>query len=509
MHALIKLALPLAGAFACALAQADTLESLPGGYRVSAEPGISLQLEPPVLPDLSGYTAAAVQAKIQRKPEGRAVIKGMLHENSLDEFIGGEERLREWVVRQKRMPQAIFIEKGYMNSAALARQLPKSAFAETAPGIYLARLPIIVRQGATLHIDRDTKELRLSQEAGAFLVNDGRMFITDTKITAWREKENTPAYWRDGKEFRPYFLAWGGTETYVADSVISSFGYDASKAYGFSISQYSPGMAPKMKRTRPTGWLLNSRFIDMWYGFYCYEADDVVIRGNSYENNIVYGIDPHDRSRRLIIAENEAFGTRKKHGIIVSREVNDSWIFNNKSYDNQLSGIVLDRSSENNLVAYNETYKNYSDGITLYESSNNLLWQNRSMSNRRHGIRVRNSVGVRLYENILVANHLTGIYGHIKDLSGSERNLEEDPYESTVSMRIVGGQLIGNGSSPISVHSPSKLELYKLTILAPQKASGISFSGLLGERQGEIMDILLRQQKAVLIEPVGSLASKE
>lgn len=509
MHALIKLALPLAGVFACVLAQADTLESLPGGYRVSAASGISLQLEPPVLPDLLGYTAAAVQAKIQRKPEGRAVIKGMLHENSLDEFIGGEERLREWVVRQKRMPQAIFIEKGYMNSAALARQLPKSAFAETAPGIYLARLPIIVRQGATLHIDRDTKELRLSQEAGAFLVNDGRMFITDTKITAWREKENTPAYWRDGKEFRPYFLAWGGTETYVADSVISSFGYDASKAYGFSISQYSPGMAPKMKRTRPTGWLLNSRFIDMWYGFYCYEADDVVIRGNSYENNIVYGIDPHDRSRRLIIAENEAFGTRKKHGIIVSREVNDSWIFNNKSYDNQLSGIVLDRSSENNLVAYNETYKNYSDGITLYESSNNLLWQNRSMSNRRHGIRVRNSVGVRLYENILVANHLTGIYGHIKDLSGSERNLEEDPYESTVSMRIVGGQLIGNGSSPISVHSPSKLELYKLTILAPQKASGISFSGLLGERQGEIMDILLRQQKAVLIEPVGSLASKE
>jgi poly(beta-D-mannuronate) C5 epimerase len=509
MHALIKLALPLAGVFACVLAQADTLESLPGGYRVSAASGISLQLEPPVLPDLSGYTAAAVQAKIQRKPEGRAVIKGMLHENSLDEFIGGEERLREWVVRQKRMPQAIFIEKGYMNSAALARQLPKSAFAETAPGIYLARLPIIVRQGATLHIDKDTKELRLSQEAGAFLVNDGRMFITDTKVTAWREKENTPAYWRDGKEFRPYFLAWGGTETYVVDSVISSFGYDASKAYGFSISQYSPGMAPKMKRARPTGWLLNSRFIDMWYGFYCYEADDVVIRGNSYENNIVYGIDPHDRSRRLIIAENEAFGTRKKHGIIVSREVNDSWIFNNKSYDNQLSGIVLDRSSVNNLVAYNETYKNYSDGITLYESSNNLLWQNRSMSNRRHGIRVRNSLGVSLYENILVANHLTGIYGHIKDLSGSERNLEEDPYETSVSMRIVGGQMIGNGSSPISVHSPSKLELYKLTILAPQKASGISFSGLLGERQGEIMDILLRQQQAVLIEPVGSLASKE
>ena len=509
MFAMLKWMLPLAGALLCAQAPADDLDRLPGSYRISAAPGSSLAIEPPVLPDLSGYNAGALEAKIQRKPAGRALIKEMLHEDALDEFIGGKERLREWVVRQKRMPQAIFIEKGYLNSAELARQLPKSAFAETAPGVYLARLPIIVRPGATLHIDRTTKELRLSQEAGSFLVNDGRMFITGTRVTAWREKEGTPAFWRDGKEFRPYFLAWGGTETYVSDSVITSFGYDASKAYGFSISQYSPSMTLKMKRSRPTGWLLNSRFIDMWYGFYCYEADDVVLRGNTYEHNIVYGIDPHDRSRRLIIAENQAFGTRKKHGIIISREVNDSWIIGNKSYDNELSGIVIDRSSVNNLIARNETYKNRADGITLYESPHNLLWQNSSMNNQRHGIRVRNSVDVDLYENLLVANQLTGVYGHIKDLRGTDRDLHEDPFEAKVSLRIVGGQMIGNGSSPIFVQSPSRLALYNLTILAPQKASGITFSGLLGARQGEIMEILWRRQQAVLIEPLDSLASKE
>ncbi|BAN49550.1 mannuronan 5-epimerase AlgG [Metapseudomonas resinovorans] len=506
MQRTIKVGLALAGWLACTLASADMLAD---GYRLSAEPGETLDMAPPALPDLSGYTAAAVEAKIQRPPAGRVVVKDMLHEDALDEFIGGDERLKEWVVRQKRMPQAIFIENGYLNTAELARQLPDNLFAETEPGVYLARLPIIVRPGATLHIDRATRELRLSQEAGAFLVNDGRMFITGTRVTAWREKEGTPAFWRDGKEFRPYFLAWGGTETYVVDSVIQSFGYDASKAYGFSISQYSPSMAPKMRRARPTGWLLNSRFIDMWYGFYCYEADDVVIRGNTYEHNIVYGIDPHDRSRRLIIAENEAFGTRKKHGIIISREVNDSWIINNRSHHNQLSGIVLDRSSVNNVVAFNETYKNLSDGITLYESPHNLLWQNRSTNNERHGIRVRNSLDVSLYGNLLAANKLTGIYGHIKDLRGTHRDLEEDPFDPRVSLRIVGDQLVGNGSSPISVHSPTRLELYRLNILAPQKSSGISFSGLLGEHQGEIMDILLRQQRAVLIEPAGSLASKE
>ncbi len=36
--------------------------------------------------------------------------------------------------------------------------------------------------------DKQTQELRLSQEAGSFLVNDGQLFVRDTKITGWREK---------------------------------------------------------------------------------------------------------------------------------------------------------------------------------------------------------------------------------------------------------------------------------------------------------------------------------
>ncbi|MBM7059427.1 mannuronan 5-epimerase AlgG [Pseudomonas sp. UL073] len=478
-------------------------------YRISAVPAADLKLEEPQLPDLSGFTAEAVQAKVVTKPQGRAVLKQMLGEPMLDEFIGGNERLREWVERQRRMPQAIFIEQGYVNSADLGRWLPKEAFSETEPGVFLLRLPLVVRQGATLHIDQRTKELRFSQERGAFLVNDGQLFVTDTKLTAWREKERTPAAWRKAEEFRPYLISWGGTRTYIVNSIITSFGYAASKAYGVSISQYSPSMAPKMKRPRPSGWLIGSRFIDMWYGFYCYEADDVVLRGNVYEDNIVYGIDPHDRSRRLIIAENEAFGTKKKHGIIVSREVNDSWIFRNRSHGNKLSGIVLDRSSVNNVVAYNEAYKNEADGITLYESGNNLLWRNRSINNERHGIRVRNSMNVRLQENSLIANRLTGVYGHIKDLNGTHRDLHEDPFEMHLSLRLSGEQLIGNGSSPLAVQSPDKLELYKLTMLAPPKSGGISLAGMLRDLQSEIMDILLRQGQVVLIEPTGDLASKE
>src|SRR5207245_2189657 len=144
---------------------------------------------------------------------------------------------------------------------------------------------------------------------------------------------------------------------------------------------------------------------------------------------------------------------------IISREVDDSWIINNESFDNALSGIVIDRNSVNTVIANNKIYRNGSDGITVYESPMNLIWQNMATSNKRHGIRVRNSTDLRLYGNIAIANGLSGIYGHSRDV-GQGRNIKLDPYQERVSMTVVGGQLVSNGSSPIGVDAPLSLELY-------------------------------------------------
>ncbi len=471
-------------------------------YTVSSAPTGPLELAAPKLPDLSGYTAEAAAAKIVRSKAGKVSVRRMMQEDALKDFIGGDNKMAEWVVRQHGIPQAIFIDDGYLNLKDLSKKLPKQYFSETSPGVFLARLPIVVGAKGILEIDKQTQELRLSEEAGSFLVNDGQLFVRDSKITGWREKDNGPATFRSPKDFRPFLLAWGGTQTYIVNSKMASFGYANSKSYGVSISQYTPNMAKVLKRPEPTGWIIGSEFSDMWYGFYCYETSDFVVKGNTYKDNIVYGIDPHDRSHRLIIADNTVYGTKKKHGIIISREVNDSFIFNNRSYDNKLSGLVIDRNSVNNLVAYNEIYRNHTDGITLYESADNLLWGNKVISNRRHGIRIRNSVNIRLYENIAMANGLTGLYGHIKDLSDTDRDIKLDPFDAQVSLIVVGGELAANGSGPMSIDSPLSIELYRVSMLAPTKSSGISFSGILGERQDEILDLLVRQQKAVLIDPV-------
>ncbi|WP_308582009.1 mannuronan 5-epimerase AlgG [uncultured Pseudomonas sp.] len=471
-------------------------------YTISSPPTAPLEMPKPALPDLSGYTAAAIEKKIVRGKPGKISIRRMMQEDALKDFIGGDNKMAEWVVRQHGIPQAIFVDDGYMNLKDLLGKVPKQYLSETAPGVFLAKLPIVVGRKGILDIDKNTQELRLSQEAGAFLINDGQLFVRDTKVTGWSEKANGAALFKSPKEFRPFLLAWGGTETYISNTKMASFGYANSKSYGVSISQYTPNMAKVLKRPEPTGWIIDSEFSDMWYGFYCYETTSFVIKGNTYKDNIVYGIDPHDRSHGLIIADNTVHGTKKKHGIIISREVNDSFIFNNRSYDNKLSGLVLDRNSVNNFVADNEFYRNHTDGITLYESGDNLLWGNKVIANRRHGIRVRNSVNIKLYENTSMANGLTGLYGHIKDLTDTDRDIALDPFDTKVSLIVVGGELAGNGSGPLSIDSPLSVELYRVSMLAPTKSSGISFSGVLGDRQEEILDLLVRQRKAVLIDPV-------
>ena len=69
---------------------------------------------------------------------------------------------------------------------------------------------------------------------------------------------------------------------------------------------------------------------------------------------------------------------------------------------------------------------------------------------------------------------------------------------------MVGGELASNGSGPLSIDSPLSVELYRVSMLAPTKEVGISLNGILGERQNEILDLLVRQKKAVLIDPVES-----
>jgi poly(beta-D-mannuronate) C5 epimerase len=481
------------------LLRADNTNDLPN-YRVRASDPNVLTLAAPNLPALEAYTRSAIEAKINRKKTAQISLKRMIKQPALEDFTAGG-RLSEWATRQFSQPQAIFIENGYADIHAVAKQIDKKFLEEVQPGIFIVRLPIVVAQGAMLEIGSTVKSLRLSEESGAFLVNDGTLFLIGSKLEGWRESIQASAQFVNKKSFRPFLVSWGGTELYVVDSAIESLGYHMSKSYGFTMTQYTSDLKDKQNRKKPRGWIIHSSFKDLYYGFYCYGAEDVVIINNTYQNNVIYGIDPHDYSTGLIIADNDVFDTQQKHGIIVSREVNNSFIFNNRSYNNKLSGIVIDRKSEGNVIASNWVAENGSDGITLYESSNNLLWKNVALANKRHGIRLRNSMNIKLYNNVALSNERYGIVGQIKDLSNTARNFKLDSYKSEISMTVVGGGLMSNVRGPLSIDRPLALQMYGIDFRTPDNRYGVQLTGTLNEFQDPILDILFKQRKAVIVEP--------
>lgn len=474
-------------------------------YRLEVHDGASLQRAVPESPDLSRFTVAAIEQKLAALPAkpARVTVARIFKEVALGDFTDAG-RAREWVQRQRSHPSAIFISGGRATLADIYRQLANPDwFDQVAEGVYIARLPIVIRPDATLLVRDNT--LRLSTDRGAFLINDGHLFLLGSEVAGWNESTRQPMFYRQESEFRPFIVGWGGSETYAAGSRFFSLGYEQSKSYGMSFTQYMDTEQRSLKRAPPTGWLLESVFEDMYFGFYCYEAEDVVLLRNTFRNNIVYGIDPHDRSSRLLIADNTVVGTRKKHGIIVSREVSDSWIIRNHSHDNALSGIVLDRNSERNLIAWNDTHHNGGDGITLYESADNVIWENQVYANGRNGVRVRNSQGTALYFNRIRFNSSWGVNGQVKLLPDDDRDFEMDPYQPAVSLTLVGGELQGNGSGPVFMDDPHYMHLQSVDMRFPASALGLGLKGVLGRYQNEVLQALVQEGKAISLYPVDPL----
>ncbi|AJQ93018.1 NosD domain-containing protein [Gynuella sunshinyii] len=475
-------------------------------YRVEAEDGAALALSEPQLPDISGYNENAVNERVKHAREaasrGAVVqVRRIFGEVTMDDFTIGE-RAREWAARQYSNPQAIFLKSGFFTMAQLWQQLDRREYLERlADGTYIARLPVVVEAGATLLMDAG-ESLYLSQQRGSFLVVSGTLITRSAKVVGWNEQLKAPARYQRASQFRPFLVSWGGSELYLLNSEFISLGYEQSKSYGITVSQYRHEINRTLKQPSPKAWIIGSTFEDIYYGFYCYETVGAVVLNNRYVDNIVYGIDPHDRSSELIIGHNEVYGTHKKHGIIVSREVNDSWIFNNVSHHNQLSGFVLDRSSVGNVVANNVAHHNLSDGITLYESSDNLLWANRVYANDKHGIRMRNSKNIRLYHNNVAGNKGFGVYGDVQDLSDTDRDNHMDPYEARVSMILYGGSLVANERGPFSMEQPEFMKIFNVDIRFGSEPLNPNNDGIFARFHSEILDILLRQKQAVSVTPI-------
>ncbi len=367
-------------------------------------------------------------------------------------------------------PKFIFVRGGVLSMGQLLAKIGhfNPEMISENDGNIVLRVPLIVGPDATLVVSgAEFKVLRLSQQKGALIVNAGKIYFSDVEVTGFDDEAQKPAtlpIGNPGMNFRPFILSLSASQTFAANSKFEALGYSAGSAYGFSLSS---GPADEILRAArsaaPTGMIVDSSFENLYYGFYAFEAANVQLVGNEYRDGVIYGLDPHDRSVNLLMAFNSAYGTHKKHGIIISREVDDSMIIGNLSFDNAGSGVMLDRESMGTIVYANTLMNNMGDGFAALESPCALVSSNVIEANGRVGIKVRNSWDIQIEANLVRGNKGAGIEGYtdrLEDAKGSEsRNFRQDPYSPISTMTVVRNQLQDNPTA-IQTHGVAATTLF-------------------------------------------------
>ncbi|MBD2745184.1 right-handed parallel beta-helix repeat-containing protein [Microvirga sp. BT688] len=368
----------------------------------------------------------------------------------------GSTRLEQAIRHQGlSSPRVVVIQSGTATLGMVARQLQGTDgrdLIEHSAGAVTVRAPIFVAPGATLILSRlDTPAYRLSASAGAFIVNAGNVHIVDAEVVGYDEASGRPL-WADpdkSSNFRPFLLTWGDGRMNVASSTLVALGYDNAKSFGLSYSSGPEHVAELRDQARPTGTVVDSVFRNLHFGFYSYEAERIQVVGNEFRDSVVYALDAHDRTRETIVALNTAYGTKQRHGITISREVNDGLIVGNMTFDNAGSGIVIDRNSTNNVVHANSSFRNEQDGVTIFESSCNVLTNNYLGGNRRDGLKVRNSIDVGAYSNRIEANANSGVSAYIANIMTQKGGPSPSPdpasYSPLTSLSLRHNRFSANG----------------------------------------------------------------
>jgi mannuronan 5-epimerase len=122
-----------------------------------------------------------------------------------------------------------------------------------------------------------------------------------------------------------------------------------------------------------------------------------VFHGNTYDQNIAYGLDPHDDSDYLTITGN-VFSRNGNHGFICSQRCDHLTIKGNRSEGNvsttaDAHGIMLHRGVTDTVVEDNTIIGNSSGGgIVVFDSVGNTI-KNNTIAGNKYGLRF--SVGTK------------------------------------------------------------------------------------------------------------------
>jgi poly(beta-D-mannuronate) C5 epimerase len=399
---------------------------------------------PPPVPDAEAI--AAIVEELNERPlpasvPGEVAVREASGERDLDRgFAEDLEALPGWT------GEAIAVASGILRLEEVARALARPDLLDCAEAACRLAAPLLIEHGAALVVDG--VEVRLEQDAGALISAAGDLFVSDAELVGWNASADGPAETdAQGRRFRPWLAGLEANRTLIRRSRLAHLGYDSNSTQGLAFTDAGRADAAG----RPAADIVDNRIEDLWFGFFTWNAQGVRVLRNTVEGSHVYGLDPHDATRDMLIAENFIRGTRDSHGVVMSREIHDTVVTRNRSMGNGGAGFFLDKGSWNVAFVGNESFENGTDGITVYESRDVRIAGNDVAGNGRAGIRIRAAAGIEITDNIVHDNDGPGIFVYDWSHAAREPDEEDQRYMQPVSVTITGNRIVDNDSGDCSI----------------------------------------------------------
>lgn len=226
---------------------------------------------------------------------------------------------------------------------------------------------LIMTPGTTLTVAPPLQRMVLQARPGVFLGGDDAV-LRFSGVEVEASDRAVPRQGEVGPGSRPFVLAAGGRME-IDSSTFRYLGRDWNDSYGVSWTKGASGYA--------TG----STFERGFMGIFAATAIDVRFERNTFRDNTLYGINAHELSAGLVIADSVAEGNGRD-GILLSDHVTGSEVRGNTSRGNGLNAIMLDDGSDRNTVTGNVAEGNGGDGIVVARSSGNTVTGNTVRDNR-------------------------------------------------------------------------------------------------------------------------------
>lgn len=252
---------------------------------------------------------------------------------------------------QVKHPRMVQISGGHLTLTQVRQQLGDSEALRPHRDGYLLTYPLMIAPGATLSIE-DT-QLYLYAHSGAAIINQGRLQIIRSRVESWSGES------RKERAYRPFIMAWAGSQTRVVDSQLSRLGYNAHLARGLSAAR----SVHQAANVPPARLLIRGSTLEQLSSVQL-QNSEALIQASSFRQMQLYAIDT-ENSR--LNADGNSIDEVRNHSGIRLRGASRALLLNNDIRRTGKAGIELSSFSGTLLARANVLNDNATHAVQLRE----------------------------------------------------------------------------------------------------------------------------------------------